>query len=333
MRRLYVMGMAVAFAVGCSQAAPTAAPAETASPAAKLGVRPQGDTEIQPDLAQVPPERAEGLRLHRRAHRRARREPAEVDPAAEHLELGRGHPRVRRDGEGILRRARLPADADLRRRRHRVRLARQSRRLRQVRRGRREDADDLLDVRHDAGDAAGCLDCAALRRADRRAGAVQEGADRPRRHELQGAADVAAERVPRHQGGARQAAGEPDLRGRGRRGAHGHRPPQVRQGSSRAPGRRRRDAAVRRPVAQRQRQLRRRLGRLRVRRADDQRQVVGPRADGLRHPRQLQAQRGQPGVAPHQDARLTRVRRWEHAADRRASRTRCCRSRNGRTRS
>ena len=81
-------------------------------------------------------------------------------------------------------------------------------------------------------------------------------------------------------------------------------------------GRRRRDAALRRPVEQRRRQLRRRLGRLRLRRADDERQVVGPRPDPVRHSRLEQAQRRQPGVAPHQDARVAGVGRRQHAEDR-----------------
>jgi acetylornithine deacetylase/succinyl-diaminopimelate desuccinylase-like protein len=55
MRRLCVFGMVVALAAGCSQAAPQAPP-EAAAPAAKLGIRPQGDTEIQHDLSQVPPD-------------------------------------------------------------------------------------------------------------------------------------------------------------------------------------------------------------------------------------------------------------------------------------
>ena len=50
----------------------------------------------------------EGVRLHRRAHRRSRREPAEVDSPAEHLQQRRGHSRIGRDGEGLLRAARLP---------------------------------------------------------------------------------------------------------------------------------------------------------------------------------------------------------------------------------
>ena len=158
---------------------------------------------------------------------------------------------------------------------------------------------------------------AAVRRADRRAGAVQEGAVRPRRHQLEGPADGAAERVPRHQGGARQAAGEPDLRRRRRRRADGHRPAQVGQGPPRAARGRRRDDPLRQPGAERRRRLRRRVGRLRLRRADDRGHGVGPRADGVGHPRQQQARRRQPGVAPHQDAGVARHRRRQHAAHRR----------------
>ena len=43
-----------------------------------------------------------------------------------------------------------------------------------------------------------------------------------------------------------------------------------------------------------------RLRRLRLRRDHHQRREVGPRADGVGHPRRQQAQRRQPGLAPHQ---------------------------------
>ena len=285
--------------------------------AAKLGIRParrdRDPARHEPGAAR----RAEGVRAHRREHRPARRQPAGVDPAAEHLELGRRHPRVGGDGEGLLRRAGLPADAGLRRRHHRVRHAGQPGGLRQVRRGRREDAAHLLDVRHDAGHPARRLGTRAVRRADRPARRVPQGDVRPRRHQLEGAADGAAERLPRHQGGARQAAGQPDLRRRRRRGADGHRPAQVGQGSPRAARRRRRDDPLRQPVDQRQRRLRRRLGRLRLRRADHLGHGVGPRADGVGHPRQQQARHRQPGVAAHQDAGLAGQRRRQHAAHRR----------------
>jgi len=55
MRRAVLALCAIALAAGCNQsAAPPAAPAAPA--AKKLGIRPNGDTEIQPDLSQVPPE-------------------------------------------------------------------------------------------------------------------------------------------------------------------------------------------------------------------------------------------------------------------------------------
>src|SRR5262245_41834424 len=56
MRRFLALSAALLLAVACNQpAAPPAA--TTAKPAAaKLGIRPDGDTEIKPDLGQVPPE-------------------------------------------------------------------------------------------------------------------------------------------------------------------------------------------------------------------------------------------------------------------------------------
>ena len=62
-------------------------------------------------------------------------------------------------------------------------------------------------------------------------------------------------------------------------------------------------------VAERRRQRRRRIGRLRLLRADDERQVVGPRAGAVRHPRLEQAVGRQPGVAAHEDAGVARLRR------------------------
>ena len=196
MRRAVITLCALFAVVACNQ--PAAPPAVTTAPAAKkLGIRPDGDTEIKPDMSQVPPD-LQKVYAHIDENIDAHVENSpEVDPPAEHLELRRGHSRVGGDGEGILRRARLPADARLRRRRHRVRHARQSRRLRQVRRGRGEDRADLLDVRHDADHAAGRVDVAAVRSEAGRAGSLQESADRPRRHEFKGPADGAAERVPR----------------------------------------------------------------------------------------------------------------------------------------
>jgi acetylornithine deacetylase/succinyl-diaminopimelate desuccinylase-like protein len=91
MRRLCVVGMVVAFAAGCSQSAPTAAPAETATPAAKLGVRPQGDTEIQPDLSQVPPE-VQKVFAYIDEH---------IDEHVENLQRWIQQPSISNSGEGI----------------------------------------------------------------------------------------------------------------------------------------------------------------------------------------------------------------------------------------
>ena len=68
------------------------------------------------------------------------------------------------------------------------------------------------------------------------------------------------------------------------------------------------------PVAERRRRRRRRLRRLRLHRADDERQIVGPRPGAVRHPRRQQARGRQPGVAAHEDARVARLRRRQHAA-------------------
>ncbi len=116
MRRLCTFGMVMALSAGCSQPAPPASDAPKPATAAKLGVRPQGDTEIQPDMSQVPPELQKVF-----AHI-----DENIDEHVENLQKwiqqpsisnsGEGIPESRRDGEGLLRRARLPADAGLRRR-------------------------------------------------------------------------------------------------------------------------------------------------------------------------------------------------------------------------
>ena len=150
------------------------------------------------------------------------------------------------------------------------------------------DDGHLLDVRHDAGHPARRLEGAAVRGAPRRAGAVQEGADRPRRHQLQGTADVAAERADGDQGGARAscrstsifvAEGDEERMDIGVRKFVKDHPDLFKNA----------DALIgdgRSAVAERRRQLRRRVGRLRLRRADDQRAsrgAAGRRAVG--HPR------------------------------------------------
>jgi len=56
MRRVVITICALFVASACNQAATPPATSSSAAPAAgKLGIRPAGDTEIQPDMRQVPP--------------------------------------------------------------------------------------------------------------------------------------------------------------------------------------------------------------------------------------------------------------------------------------
>jgi len=89
MRRLSTIGMVMALAAGCSQPAPTAPP--EAAPAAKLGIRPQGDTEIQPDLSQVPPE-VQQVFAYIDEH---------IDEHVENLQKWIRQPSISNSGEGI----------------------------------------------------------------------------------------------------------------------------------------------------------------------------------------------------------------------------------------
>ncbi len=89
MRRLSTIGMVMALAAGCSQPAPTAPP--EAAPAAKLGIRPQGDTEIQPDLSQVPPE-VQQVFAYIDEH---------IDEHVDHLQKWIRQPSISNSGEGI----------------------------------------------------------------------------------------------------------------------------------------------------------------------------------------------------------------------------------------
>ncbi|MGE3888247.1 MAG: M20/M25/M40 family metallo-hydrolase [Vicinamibacterales bacterium] len=89
MRRLCMIGMVLALAAGCSPPAPTAPP-ETA-PQAKLGIRPQGDTEIQPDLSQVPPE-VQKVFAYIDEH---------IDEHVENLQKWIRQPSISNSGEGI----------------------------------------------------------------------------------------------------------------------------------------------------------------------------------------------------------------------------------------
>ena len=91
--------------------------------------------------------------------------------------------------------------------------------------------------------------------------------------------------VMAHEERAGQAARQPDFHCRGRRGAHGYRTAQVREGSSR-PGESGCDAHVRPAAAFGRGRSFGRIGRLRQFRADHQRKGVGPRSHRFRHSRQ-----------------------------------------------
>ena len=92
MRRLGSIGLMVALAAGCAQPAPAPAPADAAKPAAaKLNVRPDGDTEIQPDLAQVPPE-VQKVFAYIDEH---------IDEHVENLQKWIRQPSISNSGEGI----------------------------------------------------------------------------------------------------------------------------------------------------------------------------------------------------------------------------------------
>ena len=253
MRRVFMFGLMLALA-GCSQPAATAPTAEAAKPsAAKLGIRPKGDTEIEPDLTKVPSEELqEGLRLHRRAHRRARREPAEVDPAAEHLQQRRGHSRVGRDGEGLLRQLGCQQA-----RVYDVGITEYGAPGNPVVYAKCDEGapktlaiywqyDTMPVTQPDAWKRRRSKRSWSSRRRTRRC-CIGRGATNSK-----GPRDGAAERAACRSRRSRQAAGQPDLRRRGRRGAHGHRPAQVRQGSPGLLRRRRRDdrrSAARRRAA------------------------------------------------------------------------------------
>jgi ABC-type lipoprotein export system ATPase subunit/acetylornithine deacetylase/succinyl-diaminopimelate desuccinylase-like protein len=270
-----------------------------------LGIRPQGDTEIQPDLSQVPPEVQQVF-----AYIDANIDEHVVNLQKwiqqPHLELRRGDSRVGRDGEGLLRRARLPADEDLRRRHHRV----------------RPPGNPVVYAKCDEGAEKTLIiywmyDTMPVTQPDAWKAPPFEGRlveQAPYKKVLIGRGATNSKGPQMSQLNAFRAI----------KAVHGKLPvnlifvaegdeermdiglPQVRQGPPGAAGRRGRDAAVRRPGAERRGQLRR-LGRLRLRRADHERHVVGPRPDDLGHPRQQQAQRRQPGLAPHQDAGVARV--------------------------
>ena len=104
MRALLTFVLTLALFLGCAQDRTQRMPTgETAASPVNLGLRPDGETEIQPDVSQISDELQQVFDHIDENFRRARHESAAVDPAAEHLEYWRGHPRVRANGEGPLR--------------------------------------------------------------------------------------------------------------------------------------------------------------------------------------------------------------------------------------
>src|SRR5262245_30298772 len=90
MRRVLSPLSALIIAAGCNQAAPPPAVA-TAPAAKKLGIRPDGDTEIKPDLSQVPPD-LQKVYAHIDEN---------IDADVEHLQKWIRQPSISNSGEGI----------------------------------------------------------------------------------------------------------------------------------------------------------------------------------------------------------------------------------------
>jgi acetylornithine deacetylase/succinyl-diaminopimelate desuccinylase-like protein len=89
MRRVVISLCAIVAVAACNQQAATT-PAASA-PAAKLGIRPAGDTEIQPDMSQVPPD-LQKVYAHIDEN---------IDAHVEHLQKWIRQPSISNSGEGI----------------------------------------------------------------------------------------------------------------------------------------------------------------------------------------------------------------------------------------
>lgn len=96
MRRACAFGMVVALAAGCAQQAPPA-PSGGSAPSAALGIRPNGDTEIQPDLSQVPPE-VQQIFAYIDEH---------IDEHVENLQKWIRQPSISNSGEGMIESAEM----------------------------------------------------------------------------------------------------------------------------------------------------------------------------------------------------------------------------------
>jgi hypothetical protein len=125
MRRALISLCAVLAVGACNQPAPPPA-AATAPAKAKLGIRPAGDTEIQPDLSQLPPD-VQKVYAHIDEN---------IDAHVENLQKWIRQPSISNSGEGIPESAEMVKgffDELGCRRRDRIRIARQPGGLRQVR--------------------------------------------------------------------------------------------------------------------------------------------------------------------------------------------------------
>ena len=130
----------------------------------KLGIRPYGDETVKIDMSKMP-DAEKKVFAYIDEH---------IDEHVENLQKWIQQPSISNSGEGIPESAEMvkgffdklgcQTDARLRRGHRQVGAAGQPGGVRQVRRRRAEDAADLLDVRHHAGDAAGRLGGAAVRR-------------------------------------------------------------------------------------------------------------------------------------------------------------------------
>jgi acetylornithine deacetylase/succinyl-diaminopimelate desuccinylase-like protein len=92
MSRATLVAFAVAFGVACNQQAPAPTAASTpVAPKAKLGIRPQGDTEISPDMGQVPEDLAKVYKFI----------DDNIDDHVENLQKWIKQPSISNSGEGI----------------------------------------------------------------------------------------------------------------------------------------------------------------------------------------------------------------------------------------
>ena len=90
MRRVAFTAIALLTVVACNQPAPAPQPA-SAPASAKLGIRPAGDTEIQPDMSQVPPD-LQKVYAHIDEN---------IDAHVENLQKWIRQPSISNSGEGI----------------------------------------------------------------------------------------------------------------------------------------------------------------------------------------------------------------------------------------